>query len=143
MLARNNAGAMVSGTMEAANQAGAGSGAARAGPCAQPAVRGARLGDPQETPVAAGRIKIDDMVIFSRQLAVMIRAGLPLIEVLNILGEQLEKRTFQDVIRQVEHDVESGSSFTEALQRHPRVFNPFFLSMVRAGEGGRYARHHP
>ena len=81
-----------------------------------------------------GRIKLDDMVIFSRQLAVMIRAGLPLLEILDILSEQMEKRSFQNVIKQVEKDVEAGASFTEALQRHPSVFSTFFISMVRAGE---------
>lgn len=81
-----------------------------------------------------GRPKIDDLVLISRQLATMIRAGLPLIEVLNILGEQVERLTLKNVMRQVERDVQGGSSFYEALARHPRVFNQFFLSMVKAGE---------
>jgi type IV pilus assembly protein PilC len=81
-----------------------------------------------------GKPKIEDLVLISRQLATMIRAGLPLIEVLNILGEQVERLTLKNVLRQVEKDVQGGSSFYEALARHPRVFNQFFLSMVKAGE---------
>lgn len=81
-----------------------------------------------------GKPKIEDLVLISRQLATMIRAGLPLIEVLNILGEQVERLTMKNVLRQVERDVQGGSSFYEALARHPRVFNQFFLSMVKAGE---------
>ncbi len=81
-----------------------------------------------------GRVKLDDMVVFSQQMAVMIRAGLPLIEVLNILGEQTERRSLANVVKEVEREVEAGSSLTEAMAKHPNVFNQFFLSMVRAGE---------
>lgn len=81
-----------------------------------------------------GGTKIEDLVLISRQLATMIRAGLPLIEVLNILGEQVDKLILRNVLRQVERDVQGGSSFFEALARHPKVFSQFFLSMVKAGE---------
>ncbi|MCX8038636.1 MAG: type II secretion system F family protein, partial [Candidatus Sumerlaeia bacterium] len=81
-----------------------------------------------------GRVRLDDLVVFSRMLAVMIRAGLPLLEVINILGEQADKRALRNVLAQVERSVQEGSSFTEALQKHPRVFNQFFISMVKAGE---------
>ncbi len=81
-----------------------------------------------------GRIKLDDLVIISRQFATMIRAGLPLIEVLNILTEQCEKVQLKNTVGQVQRDVEGGASLTEALQKHPRVFNMFYTSMVRAGE---------
>ncbi len=81
-----------------------------------------------------GRIKIEDIVVMSRQFATMIRAGLPLMEVLNILAEQSEKKILKTVLKQVERDVETGSSLTEAIQKHPSTFNVFFVSMVRAGE---------
>ncbi|MBI1291030.1 type II secretion system F family protein [bacterium] len=81
-----------------------------------------------------GRVKLDDMVIFSQQMSVMIRAGLPLIEVLDILAEQTERRSLANVVRQVERDVQGGLSLTEGLAKHPNVFSTFFLSMVRAGE---------
>lgn len=81
-----------------------------------------------------GRVRLDDMVVFSQQMAVMIRAGLPLIEVLDILAEQTERRSLANVVRQIEKEVEAGSSLTEALAKHPNVFSQFYLSMVRAGE---------
>jgi type IV pilus assembly protein PilC len=81
-----------------------------------------------------GKIKLEDMVIMTRQFATMIRAGLPLIEVLNILADQSEKRALKGVMRQIERDVETGSSLSEAMLKHPAVFNTFYLSMVAAGE---------
>ena len=81
-----------------------------------------------------GRVKLEDLVVFSRMLAVMIRAGLPLVDVINILGEQADKQKLRDVLRQVERNIEEGASFTEALQKHPRVFSAFFINMVKAGE---------
>lgn len=83
-----------------------------------------------------GRIKLEDLVIVTRQFATMIRAGLPMIEVLNILGEQADKRSLKVVMKQIERDVESGASLTEALVKHPKVFNTFYVSMIRAGEAG-------
>lgn len=81
-----------------------------------------------------GRVRLDDLVVVSRQMATMIRAGLPLIEVLNILGEQVEKMSLHQVLNKIEKDVEAGASLTEAMVKHPQVFNTFFISMVRAGE---------
>ena len=81
-----------------------------------------------------GRVKLSDLVLFSRQLATMIRAGLPLIEVLNILFDQVEKAKFKVVLRQVERDIQGGSAFCEALEKHPKVFDEFFVNMVRVGE---------
>jgi type IV pilus assembly protein PilC len=81
-----------------------------------------------------GRVRLEDLVVFSRQFATMIRAGLPLIEVLSILAEQSEKVAMKNVLRQVEKDVEAGASLTEALMKHPQAFNTFFVSMVKAGE---------
>lgn len=81
-----------------------------------------------------GRVKIDDIVVLSQQMSVMIRAGLPLIEVLDILADQTERIALANAIRQIEHDVAGGSSLTEAMVKHPNIFNQFFISMVRAGE---------
>jgi type IV pilus assembly protein PilC len=81
-----------------------------------------------------GRVRLDDMVVFSQQMAVMIRAGLPLIEVLDILAEQTERRSLANVVRQIEKEVEAGSSLTEAMAKHPNIFGQFYISMVRAGE---------
>jgi type IV pilus assembly protein PilC len=81
-----------------------------------------------------GKIKLNDLVIFSRQLATMIRAGLPLLEVLNILIDQVEKAEFKSALKNVERDIQTGSSFCEALEKHPRIFDQFFVNMVRVGE---------
>jgi len=79
-------------------------------------------------------ITIDDMVIFSRQLATMVDAGIPLVGALDILGEQMENKTFSDIILKVRDNVETGSSLSEAFSRHPRVFSGLFVNMVKAGE---------
>lgn len=81
-----------------------------------------------------GKIKLGDLVLFSRQLSTMIKAGLPLIEVLNILYDQVEKAKFKAIVRQVERDIQGGAQFCEALEKHNNVFDPFFINMVRVGE---------
>ncbi|MCX7044468.1 MAG: type II secretion system F family protein [Candidatus Sumerlaeota bacterium] len=132
--ARNAQGALVTGSLEAADQAAASRSLREKGMIPSQIMVAAAAKPKRRMKSRRGRIKLDDMVVFSRQLAVMIRAGLPLIEILNILAEQLEKRRFQEIVGQIEREVEAGSTFTEALQRHPRVFNQFFISMIRAGE---------
>lgn len=138
-VARNPQGKLITGRTEAATQAmvvkilkdqgltptsiQSGGGAAEE---AKPKARQQRL--------KRGGANIEDLVLISRQLATMIRAGLPLVEVLNILSEQVDKLVLRNVLRQVEKDVQSGSSFYEALARHPKVFNQFFLSMTKVGE---------
>jgi type IV pilus assembly protein PilC len=138
-VARNNQGKLITGRTEAATQAmvvkqlrdagltptqidTAGAGAASAAKKA----RRQRL--------KGGSVRLEDLVLVSRQLATMIRAGLPLIEVLNIMGEQVDKLALRNCITQVERDVKNGSSLYEAMAKHPRVFNQFFLSMIKAGE---------
>ena len=79
-------------------------------------------------------INIDDMVIFSRQLATMVDAGIPLVGALDILGEQMENKAFSEVILKVRDDVETGSSLSEALSKHPKTFSTLFINMVKAGE---------
>lgn len=81
-----------------------------------------------------GRVRIDDLAIFSQQMAVMIRAGLPLIEVLNILGEQTDRQMLAEIIQRVEKDVEAGESLTDAMSKYKGTFDTFYLSMIRAGE---------
>ncbi len=81
-----------------------------------------------------GRTNLDDLVVLSNQMSVMIRAGLPLIEVLDILAEQTERNSLAAVIRQIQRDVEGGESLTEAMVKHANIFNMFYLSMIRAGE---------
>ncbi len=81
-----------------------------------------------------GRASLDDLAVFSQQMAVMIRAGLPLIEVLDILAEQTERTSLAAIVHKIEKDVEAGESLTEAMMKHSAVFDQFYLSMIRAGE---------
>ena len=80
------------------------------------------------------KIKMDDIVVFSRQLATMVDAGIPLVGALDILGEQIENRTFGRIILKIRNDVETGSSLSEAIAKHKKVFSPLFVNMVKAGE---------
>ncbi len=80
------------------------------------------------------KVKLDDLVIFSRQLATMIDAGIPLVQVLNILGEQIENKALRAVVVNIREDIEAGTSFCDALAKHPTVFSDLFVNMSRAGE---------
>ncbi len=77
-----------------------------------------------------------DIVIFTRQFATMIDAGLPLVQCLEILSSQAENKTLGKTLDTVQSDVEGGSTFAEALGRHPRVFDELYVNMVAAGEAG-------
>ena len=82
------------------------------------------------------RIKLDDLVVFSRQLATMINAGLPIVRALHVLSEQTENPKLKDVVVAVRKDVEAGLSLSEALEMHPKAFSRLYVEMVRAGEIG-------
>jgi len=82
------------------------------------------------------RIKQGDLVVFSRQLATMINAGLPIVRALYVLSEQTENPKLKDVVVAVRKDVEAGSSLSEALGKHPEVFSRLYTEMVKAGEVG-------
>ena len=77
-----------------------------------------------------------DIVIFTRQFATMINAGLPLVQSLDILGEQTENQSLAKVLGEVLYDVESGHTLADAMGRHPKVFSELFVNMVAAGEAG-------
>jgi len=85
---------------------------------------------------SGGRVGLADLVIFTRQLATMIDAGLAMVQSLQALAEQTTSKVMRDVIRDVCARVESGDSFSEALQKHPKVFNRLYVCMVGAGERG-------
>ncbi len=82
------------------------------------------------------RVSDKDVVTFTRQFATMIDAGLPLVQCLEILGAQTENKTFSQAINKVRADVEGGSTFADALKKHPRVFSDLYVNMVAAGEAG-------
>ena len=81
-------------------------------------------------------IKSRDVVIFTRQFATMIDAGLPIVQCLDILHSQSSVKPFRKVIQAVKDDVESGSTLTDALGKHPKVFDELYVNMVSAGEVG-------
>src|SRR5512143_885342 len=76
------------------------------------------------------------LAVFTRQFSVMIDAGLPLVQCLEILGTQEEDKHFADVILATRGDVESGASLADAMKKHPKVFDPLFTNMIAAGEAG-------
>lgn len=80
------------------------------------------------------KVRLDDLVIFSRQLATMIDSGIPLVQALDMLAEQIEKPGFRNVISELRDSIETGSSLSEALVHHPEIFSSLFVSMVQAGE---------
>ncbi len=82
------------------------------------------------------KTKQRDVVIFTRQLATMIDAGLPIVQALDLLAQQTEKKTFSEVIATVKNEVESGSAFADSLAKHPAIFNELYTNMVSAGEMG-------
>jgi len=81
-------------------------------------------------------VKTKDIVIFSRQFATMIDAGLPLVQCLEILSSQQENDTFKKVLVDVKASVEGGSTFADALRKHPKVFDPLYVNLIAAGEVG-------
>jgi type IV pilus assembly protein PilC len=87
-------------------------------------------------PKFGGKVPPQLIAIFTRQFSVMIDAGLPLVQCLEILGGQQEHKTFKRTLIQVRQDVESGSNLADAMRKHPKVFNDLFTNMVAAGEAG-------
>ena len=82
------------------------------------------------------KVKSKDLSIFTRQFSVMIDAGLPLVQCLEILAQQQDNKYFQQVLLQVRQDVEEGSTLAAAMARHPKVFDQLYSNMVEAGETG-------
>ncbi len=80
------------------------------------------------------KVKSDDLVMFTRQLSAMVSAGVPIMRSLTSMAQHMESPTFKKIILEVAKDIEGGSSFTDALSKHPAVFNDVYVNMVRAGE---------
>ena len=87
-------------------------------------------------PGLSDRVKLKDVSIFSRQFATMINSGLSLMRALHILADQTENTKLKGIVREVASDVEKGQSLSQALAKHPKVFNRLYIAMVRAGETG-------
>jgi type IV pilus assembly protein PilC len=87
-------------------------------------------------PKFGGKVPPQLIAIFTRQFSVMIDAGLPLVQCLEILGSQQENKVFKRALIQIRQDVESGSNLADAMRKHPKIFNDLFTNMVAAGEAG-------
>jgi len=87
-------------------------------------------------PKFGGGVPSKDLAIFTRQFSVMIDAGLPLVQCLEILGSQQENKTFAKVLQQTRMDVEGGASLADAMRKHPKAFDDLYTNMIAAGEAG-------
>ncbi|WP_303721153.1 type II secretion system F family protein [Malonomonas rubra] len=134
---KSREGKTVKGMMEAANESVVVANLRRQGIQANK-VKGAGKGLDMEINISFLQPKITtkDIVVFTRQFATMIDAGLPLVQCLDILSNQQENKTFKTVLAKVKEDVESGSTFADALKKHPQAFNDLYVNLVAAGEVG-------
>ncbi len=133
--AKTRQGAVKKGELEAANQEAALS-QLRA-QALVPVKVGEKARDISEyLPFLRPGITTKELVIFTRQFATMIDAGLPLVQCLGILGNQQPNPTFKEVLRTVRSDVEQGSTFADALRKHPKPFDQLYVNLVAAGEVG-------
>src|SRR5215217_5474942 len=82
------------------------------------------------------RVKAGELTVMSRQLATMISSGMTLLRAFYVLEEQCENQLLRETVAAVREDIEAGLNFSDALERHPKVFNPLYVAMVRAGEAG-------
>ncbi len=89
-----------------------------------------------KTARAGRKVKAKNLAVFTRQFSVMIDAGLPLVQCLDILGGQEEDKGFAKVILDTRADVEGGSSLADAMKKHPKTFDPLYTNMIAAGEAG-------
>lgn len=87
-------------------------------------------------PILQPKVKEKDIVIFVRQFCTMIDAGLPLVQCLEILQDQQPNPTFKTIIKQIKRDVEEGATLSDAVRKHPKVFDNLFVNLVAAGETG-------
>ncbi|MCD6402323.1 type II secretion system F family protein [bacterium] len=98
------------------------------------------LEEAQKPPIYARKVKIfetiskRDIVLFSRQLSIMFRSKVPLVESLQVLAAQTKNPDLKDKIFEMSEDVEGGASFSAVLSKHPKLFSPFYIAMVKAGE---------
>jgi type IV pilus assembly protein PilC len=87
-------------------------------------------------PKLGGGVSAKDLAVFTRQFSVMIDAGLPLVQCLEILGSQQENKTFAKILQQTRMDVEGGATLADAMRKHPKAFDDLYTNMIAAGEAG-------
>jgi len=132
---RTRQGTLKKGTLEATNEAAV-MAQLRAQMIAPVTVKGKPKDVMEYLPFLQRGPKIRDLVIFTRQFATMIDAGLPLVQCLDILGNQQPNPVFRNVLKTVKSDVEQGSTFADALRKHGRVYDELYVNLVQAGEVG-------
>lgn len=137
---RNKDGKIIKGRIEAQNQAAVASRLRAMGtaPLSISEVSTSGLSREISIPGFGDRVGMKDLAIMSRQMATMINAGLSLLRALQILAEQTENKALSKVLFQVRNDVESGTALSVAMRRHPMVFPPLMLNMIKAGEVGGF-----
>src|SRR5216110_3131143 len=118
-----------------------GKGAGRDGKAAKRAAKTARVAQPREKRKGIvlfqrKKVKPKILMIFTRQLATLIDSGLPLLRSLNVLAKQERDKVLKNTINKIADSVQSGSTFSDALALHPRIFNNLYVNMVKAGEVG-------
>ena len=134
---KTRSGDMQKGEMEAPNEAAVGAQLRRQGILpAKIKERGKGLDVDITIPGFGGKVTTKDLVVFTRQFATMIDAGLALVQCLDILGRQQENKILKKALIEVKESVESGSTFAEALKKHPKIFDELFVNLVAAGEVG-------
>src|ERR1700693_4367715 len=85
-------------------------------------------------PGFSGKVKDKELAVFTRQIATMIDAGLPLVQCIEVLASQQSNKLFKKTLTEIRENVEGGSTFAAALKRHPTIFTPLYANMVEAGE---------
>jgi type II secretory pathway component PulF len=130
-----DAGTVIEESMEAANEAAVADKLQKLGYLPLKIVE--RRGSLLNADIFGGKkIKVDEVIVFTRQLVTLLRAGVPLLSCLEALVEQMESEGMKDVISQLYVDIESGKSFSEGLSKHPKVFAELYVNSIRAGEAG-------
>lgn len=134
---KNRGGKVQKGEMEAPNEAMVRAQLRRQGIAADKVKeRGKGMDIEIKIPGMQPKVTTKDLVVFTRQFATMIDAGLPLIQCLDILSNQQENVTFKQILLTIKEDVEAGSTFADALRKHPKAFDELFVNLVAAGEVG-------
>jgi type IV pilus assembly protein PilC len=98
--------------------------------------KGTGLEKELKIPGLRAKVKPRDLSVFTRQFATMIDAGLPIVQCLSILGEQVDNKSLCAALQSIKRDVEGGSTLAEALRKHPKIFDDLYVNMVEAGEVG-------
>jgi len=131
----NNSGKTISGTIESASIESANEYLSKQG--LTPIIVSPKSGGGFDlNNIFGSKVKLKDMVIFTRQLATMINAGVPLVRSLSTLQAQTESKALKEHLLEISKDIEGGAAFADALEKHSDVFSPIYINMVRAGESG-------